>query len=138
MACSTCKVIGSVQAQDFTCVKGDDFYLPIQLVDSVTGVPEDISDWTFFFEVYASWQQKNDTDTNLISLSLGHGIEILDGLNGKLSIAITAEQTDGISIPDTTTYGNDVPQTVCVYDFIAVDEDDLTRTTLRGNFTFTL
>ncbi len=139
MTCSPFSPIGSIQAQDFTCAKGDDFYEPIQLVDKTTGAIEDISVWTFTFKVWASWAAKlASPGTTLISLALGSGIQIIDGPNGKLSIAITAAQTGTIPITGDTLNDEGVPENVCVYDFIAVDENALTRTTLRGSFTFTL
>jgi hypothetical protein len=129
-------VIAAVQPQNFNCVVGDDFYVPMTLIDEVTGQPVDITGWQFFLSIYQSWQAKDDDDEPLISLSNDEGFTITSGTTGQFDMTILSAQTGTITIPAAQPYNNSIPQNITVYDFVAKDQNNLQRTRMRGNFVF--
>lgn len=133
------KIITPIQQQDFLCVVDDDFNPgTMTIIDEITGQPLDITGWQLFMDIYQAWADKNTeppTDP-LISLSIDEGFTIINATLGQFDFTILSAQTGAIPIPSTQPYGQDVPQNSCVYDFVAVDQNNLQRTRMRGNFIF--
>lgn len=137
MGCNKNPPIGAVQTQDFICAVGDDFYEQLTIIDEITGQPEDITEWTFVMSVYLSWQSKQNGDDPLFTLENGTGFTIITPTEGRVDVAATSPETD-VDIPLTAPYASDIPQNSCVYDIVCIDQNDLSRTRLRGNFVFQL
>ena len=131
-------VFGAVPVQDFNCVVGDDFYVPLNLIDEITGNPEDISGWSFFADISASYAAIAADDPPLIRSKNGIGFTITDGPGGALGWSIPAIITSEIEVGNSTPYGMDIPQNTCVYSIVAIDENGLVKTRKRGTFTFQL
>jgi len=139
MGCSNQPIIQSTQNQNFTCVAGDDFYEQLNLIDELTGLPIPIMGWQFYLDVFQSWAAKvADPDSPLISLVNGAGFTILSSPDGSVGMTILRSQTGSIDVPLNTAFGSDTPTNICVYDFVAIDENGLQRTRMRGNFNFTM
>lgn len=137
MDCDSCssQQDQGTQGYTFICNVGDDFYRVLQLIDSVTAIPIDISTWNFFCSIYSSYQAKINGDEPLIQISNSQGFTLVDPANGFLGIFIPRVETS--EIPIVAIPGNsEIPQNSCVYDIVAVDTLSFQRAELRGNFIF--
>jgi len=138
MTCNSCTTPdGQIQTQNFSCKAGDTFERGLTITDQSTGEPIDITGWTFFMSIYASWAAKQASASPLISLSNGSGFTITASTLGMLNMAITDTQTSTITFTAPAPYGTNIPTNVCVYDFLGIDSDGNQMTQMQGNFTFT-
>lgn len=133
-----CRVYGQIEVQDFNCCVGDDFYAPLEFIDSVTGQYEDVTHWQFFSAIYQSYAAKLAAQPALITSMGGTGFTITNGPSGQIGWSIPAMITKDIPVFASAIYGQDVPANNCVYDLVALDENGLQKTQKRGTFAFQL
>lgn len=138
MICNSCApIFNQTQQENFLCKSGDTFLIGLTVTDQSTGIPIDITGWTFFMSIYASWAAKQASSPPLISLSNGLGFTITNATVGQLNMLITHAQTGSITFTAPAPYGSEIPTNVCIYDFVGVDSSGNEQTEMQGNFTFT-
>lgn len=128
--------IGIVQEQDFICVVKDDFYRLLTFIDTVTGQWIDVTSWQFFMKIYKSWSSKALGEPPLISIDNASGFTFVSPTQGQIGLFIPETKTNPIGIVLTSPYGMDVPQYSAVYDILAIDQNDVQQTRIRGSFIF--
>jgi hypothetical protein len=137
MVCNTCSTPdGQIQTYNFNCKAGDTFERGLTITDQSTGNPIDITGWTFFMSIYASWSAKQADDPPLITLANGTGFTITSPTLGMLNLLITDTQTGTITFTAPAPYGSNIPTNTCIYDFLGVDADNNQQTEMQGNFVF--